>query len=584
MIEYPARDLYTSDQEKIEKFRNLTAYKFKIKKIIDKIPIIKSINLPKLDYLFMGMAVYLPYKEEDYTNINILSDYFIDSCRKTCRFKNAPTPEEYFQEHNQEIINDLNKKNIEITPQNMRNELYGKVAICSSHNPCIIKYFIKTFRSKSVLDFSAGWGDRLLGAMASGIDKYTGVDPNSCLHPKYQEMISLLKPISPNPHIEIEMVQEKFENYQPTGLYDLVYTSPPYFDYEIYTKETTQSIHDKPTEEIWYEQFLQLSIIKSLNVLTNGGYLVLYISQESGRTYVEKMLNWMKNLSNVYYLGNICYSDTKLKHIHPIFIFKKSTKPPKILYNPLPYIQPIRMFDKKFFIIRDDFIIGGTKARAAIPYFQQALNHNNAIKRVIQIGAPNGYGQVACAYALYLLKRPDIILELRQTPMDLKEVEQIHKLIKIYHPNTVFIIKNERISQMYESIKDATPDTYVVPFGLGDKSFSNLLQRNLSFYLKNLPIIERLWLAGGSGTLMRVFRKLFPETKLLVVQVGREVDITGLSNIILYKSSKYMNQEYQIKLPYHTVKSYDAKVWEFIEKDGLDGDYVWNVAGSHVYV
>src|SRR5271154_602944 len=351
MIEYPARDLYTSDQEKIEKFRNLTAYKFKIKKIIDKIPIIKSINLPKLDYLFMGMAVYLPYKEEDYTNINILSDYFIDSCRKTCRFKNAPTPEEYFQEHNQEIINDLNKKNIEITPQNMRNELYGKVAICSSHNPCIIKYFIKTFRSKSVLDFSAGWGDRLLGAMASGIDKYTGVDPNSCLHPKYQEMISLLKPISPNPHIEIEMVQEKFENYQPTGLYDLVYTSPPYFDYEIYTKETTQSIHDKPTEEIWYEQFLQLSIIKSLNVLTNGGYLVLYISQESGRTYVEKMLNWMKNLSNVYYLGNICYSDTKLKHIHPIFIFKKSTKPPKILYNPLPYIQPIRMFDKKFFII-----------------------------------------------------------------------------------------------------------------------------------------------------------------------------------------------------------------------------------------
>ena len=51
---------------------------------------------------------------------------------------------------------------------------------CSTHNPLIIKYFIRKFAARRVLDFSSGWGDRLIGALTSDIDLYVGVDPNEC--------------------------------------------------------------------------------------------------------------------------------------------------------------------------------------------------------------------------------------------------------------------------------------------------------------------------------------------------------------------------------------------------------------------
>ena len=32
--------------------------------------------------------------------------------------------------------------------------------------------------------------------------------------------------------------------------------------------------------------------------------------------------------------------------------------------------------------------------------------------------------------------------------------------------------------------------------------------------------------------------------------------------------------------PYPSVSSYDAKLWQFVEQHGMEGDFVWNVAAN----
>lgn len=74
------------------------------------------------------------------------------------------------------------------------------------------------------MDFCAGWGDRLLGALAhqNEIEYYYGVDPNKLLHPNYQMMI---KEFATEDNLnKFQMIVSAFEKWQiPTGkTFDLI--------------------------------------------------------------------------------------------------------------------------------------------------------------------------------------------------------------------------------------------------------------------------------------------------------------------------------------------------------------------------
>jgi hypothetical protein len=69
----------------------------------------------------------------------------------------------------------------------LRQGLSGQY-YCSQFKPLIAKSMYDTFQAKRVLDFSAGWGDRLVGFLASGAESYVGIDPNSKLHEPYQKI------------------------------------------------------------------------------------------------------------------------------------------------------------------------------------------------------------------------------------------------------------------------------------------------------------------------------------------------------------------------------------------------------------
>ena len=89
----------------------------------------------------------------------------------------------------------------------------------------------KKNKATKVLDFTAGWGARLVAAMAMDID-YIGIDANTALKPGYDKIIKLLKPYSKS---KVKMIFKKAETVDISKLkYDFVFTSPPYEYLEVY--------------------------------------------------------------------------------------------------------------------------------------------------------------------------------------------------------------------------------------------------------------------------------------------------------------------------------------------------------------
>ncbi|GMF43317.1 unnamed protein product [Phytophthora lilii] len=120
-----------------------------------------------------------------------------------------------------------NKAESELTKANIRAALdfnYGSVA---NFRPAVAKYIYRRFKAKSVLDPSAGWGNRMIAAMSMDID-YIGVDSNKKLRSGYKKMYKTFKS---NSNIEIITAKSQVVDYSKLS-YDLVFTSPPYFDIE----------------------------------------------------------------------------------------------------------------------------------------------------------------------------------------------------------------------------------------------------------------------------------------------------------------------------------------------------------------
>jgi len=95
----------------------------------------------------------------------------------------------------------------------------------------------RKFDTKGVLDVTAGWGGRLLGSWALGID-YTGIDTNLNLMEGYDGMIKMLYEYDKSvgrksPSLTMIWKNTLSVDYETIN-YDLILTSPPYYNLEVY--------------------------------------------------------------------------------------------------------------------------------------------------------------------------------------------------------------------------------------------------------------------------------------------------------------------------------------------------------------
>lgn len=124
----------------------------------------------------------------------------------------------------------------------------------SVFRPVYAKYIYQTYAPGGVVwDPCAGYGGRLVGAMAAGV-RYIGTD----VEPETVEGNRKLVEVLGGLH-EIHLCGA--EHFDPPKV-DLVFTSPPYFDRERYSQRAEQSYQGRSVEA-WLDEFLRPVIEKA---------------------------------------------------------------------------------------------------------------------------------------------------------------------------------------------------------------------------------------------------------------------------------------------------------------------------------
>lgn len=143
------------------------------------------------------------------------------------------------------------------------------------------KYLYKKYKAKSVLDPTAGWGGRMLGAWSLGIN-YTGIDTNVEMVPAYDSMMEFLKAetgfanglFEVDNGSELKMIWQSCLDVDFSQIdYDFVLTSPPYVNLEIY-----EHMEEWSSDEAFYKGFFIPLWQKCVDNIKKGGHVCFNIS------------------------------------------------------------------------------------------------------------------------------------------------------------------------------------------------------------------------------------------------------------------------------------------------------------------
>lgn len=153
---------------------------------------------------------------------------------------------------------------------------FGAVQIFKPLNA--MEYYCK-YEPKCVLDPTMGWGGRLVGAYASGVPKYIGIDQNRRLKRPYRLLTNFLDTYHEQnggiPKCDATLLFQDaltvdYSKYE----YDMVFTSPPYYDIEKYSGQKERS------KDEWDREFYEPLFRKTYEHLQRGGHYVLNIPIE----------------------------------------------------------------------------------------------------------------------------------------------------------------------------------------------------------------------------------------------------------------------------------------------------------------
>ena len=161
------------------------------------------------------------------------------------------------------------------------------------YRPQMMKLACMKYNAETVLDPCAGWGGRMLGAVSAGC-KYYAFEPNTTTYDNLQKLINFL-----GIQNRVQIICDDARNMNNYNLpnVDLVLTSPPYFDLEVYTHEDTQSITNCDNYDNWCETFLKPIIEKSLAHLMAKGVSCWNVGKVGNRDMFKDVIKY-HNLNN----------------------------------------------------------------------------------------------------------------------------------------------------------------------------------------------------------------------------------------------------------------------------------------------
>jgi hypothetical protein len=192
-------------------------------------------------------------------------------------------------------------------------------------------------------DMSAGYGGRLLGAIASNrVRKYIGTDPASLTFDGLSELAAELPAIAEQFGSEltgVELHKMGSERYDPTPeSIDLCFTSPPYFDCEKYSDEETQSHVKygrdtvKESHDAWLNGFMKGTLTKCAIGLKPNGTLVINIANVASYPNLTEDFLWLAQRCGFRHIETLRITLAAMPgtrkgspyKFEPVYVFKRS--------------------------------------------------------------------------------------------------------------------------------------------------------------------------------------------------------------------------------------------------------------------
>lgn len=119
-----------------------------------------------------------------------------------------------------------------------------------------------------LFDPCAGWGGRMLGTVSAGWH-YVACEPNV---ETYNNLLSLIEFLGIQDSVILYNIPaEDFDYPNLKNKVDVILTSPPYFNLEVYTDSIDQSYNKHNTYDVWVNNWLEPLITNCIHMLKDDG-------------------------------------------------------------------------------------------------------------------------------------------------------------------------------------------------------------------------------------------------------------------------------------------------------------------------
>jgi len=177
-----------------------------------------------------------------------------------------------------------------VLPANIRRALDlvsgGTIANFKPMNARAVYDYICPTMWGNVLDFSSGYGGRMIGSLTSNMRfNYTGIDPNTKTYNGLVALGELMTSLGLGSGYQMHhMPSEQF--VPEPGTYDAAFSSPPYFNLEKYSDEPTQCMVNYTTLDEWFDGYVVPTMTNIHNGLNSDGVFATNIADY--KTYGQK--------------------------------------------------------------------------------------------------------------------------------------------------------------------------------------------------------------------------------------------------------------------------------------------------------
>jgi SAM-dependent methyltransferase len=154
----------------------------------------------------------------------------------------------------------------------------------SNFRPAVARALYQRFSPEGgrLLDFAAGFGGRLLGALTLS-RHYVGIDPAVRQVEGLRRMVVDLARLTIGTAEIVSGCAEDLLPLLPGRAYDAILSSPPYFNTEEYESSPQQSCYRFASYADWREGFLTPVIEHGCRLLRPGGFFLLNVKDQPGR-------------------------------------------------------------------------------------------------------------------------------------------------------------------------------------------------------------------------------------------------------------------------------------------------------------